>query len=578
MASKTYTLNIDVESKTLGQLEDELAQVNDELKQVDRNSDAFTELAQKSRALTGELERAQGAIEGIKLEDKLQAADGAIKIFGGSLQTVVGTLGALGIESEVFGKFEEKAASAIAVGMGIKDVSEGFGQFITVMKKSGIAAQIFGSTVNKALLATGIGAFVVALGTVVAYWDDITEALGGASKESKEFLANQEAIVEESKAQLDLLNQQDNILKLQGKSEAQILALKISQTDEIISQLKLQKKAAKEVADEQVKQTGKVAAFFQSMKSNPAASGIGWLGDMLGYGYDDVAKIAKNGQEVVDNIDQQITQIENTRAGYILRKQAIEQAEQEKQEERKVKEQEDREKKKTQDEEEIVTTQRKAAVAIDSIQAIGIKQLEVSGITAPAIDANAAAALRAAAAQREYEAAQEYQIQKGIAQNQALGATADALSALGGVLDQESTAAKALAIGSAIINTYLGVTQALATPAVPFIEPFATITRIANVAIVLANGLKAVQQIKKTPPKATGAPGGGGASLMAGSRGAAPSMPNQANLDRMGVPNMCGDAPQNFETGPTVRAYVLTGDINNGQEATAKLNNRRTLG
>ena len=177
MATKTYKIDIDVESKTLGQLEDELAQINDELKQVDRNSQAFTDLSKKSQALTAEIEKTNNAIDGIKLEDKLQAADGAIKVFGGSLQTVVGTLGTLGIESEVFGEFEEKAASAIAVGMGIKDVSEGFGQFTMVMKKSGIAAKLFGSTTSKALIATGIGAFVVLLGTVIAYWDDITKAV-----------------------------------------------------------------------------------------------------------------------------------------------------------------------------------------------------------------------------------------------------------------------------------------------------------------------------------------------------------------------------------------------------------------
>jgi len=177
MATKTYKIDIDVESKTLGQLEDELAQINDELKQVDRNSKAFTDLSKKSQALTAEIEKTNNAIDGIKLEDKSQAADEAIKVFGGSLQTVVGTLGTLGIESEVFGEFEEKAASAIAVGMGIKDVSEGFGQFTMVMKKSGIAAKLFGSTTSKALIATGIGAFVVLLGTVIAYWDDITKAV-----------------------------------------------------------------------------------------------------------------------------------------------------------------------------------------------------------------------------------------------------------------------------------------------------------------------------------------------------------------------------------------------------------------
>jgi hypothetical protein len=111
---KTYQINIDVESKTLGQLEDQLANVNEELKDVDRNSEAFKNLSKQAQVLNAEIEKTNNEIEGLKLEDKLMAADGAAKIFGGSLSSVVGTLGVLGIESEVFGEFEEKAASAIS--------------------------------------------------------------------------------------------------------------------------------------------------------------------------------------------------------------------------------------------------------------------------------------------------------------------------------------------------------------------------------------------------------------------------------------------------------------------------------
>ena len=170
-------IEIDVNTKSLGQLENMLSNVNEELKNVDRNSDTFKELAAKSQILNKEIEKINNQIEGIGLDDKLMAADGAAKIFGGSLSAVVGTLGTLGIESEAFGAFEEKAASAIAVGLGIKDVSEGFGQFTQVMKKSGIAAKLFGSTTSRALIATGVGAFVVLLGTVIAYWDDITKSV-----------------------------------------------------------------------------------------------------------------------------------------------------------------------------------------------------------------------------------------------------------------------------------------------------------------------------------------------------------------------------------------------------------------
>ena len=170
-------IDIDVNTKSLGELEKQLEDVNQELKSLDRNSNAFKEAAAKSQMLNKEIEKINNQIEGFGLEDKLMAADGAAKIFGGSLSAVVGTLGTLGIESEAFGEFEEKAASAIAVGLGIKDVSEGFGQTAQAIKKSGIAAKLFGNTTKTALIATGVGVFVVALGTVVAYWDNITKAV-----------------------------------------------------------------------------------------------------------------------------------------------------------------------------------------------------------------------------------------------------------------------------------------------------------------------------------------------------------------------------------------------------------------
>ena len=38
------------------------------------------------------------------------------------------------------------------------------------------------------------------------------------------------------------------------------------------------------------------------------------------------------------------------------------------------------------------------------------------------------------------------------------------------------------------------------------------------------------------------------------------------------------DTPQQFSTQPTVRAYVVAGDVSSSQEADAKINQRRTIG
>lgn len=177
MANTTVNIDIQVQSKSLNELEQELADINAELKEVPVGSQAFKDLSQEAQGLTKELNKAQEAAEGFTSEEKFRAADGAIKLMGGSLASVVGTLGVLGVESEAFGEFEEKAASAIAVAIGFKDVGEGITQLGPLLGKAGSAVKGFSLTTKQALIATGIGAFVVILGTVIAYWDDITDAV-----------------------------------------------------------------------------------------------------------------------------------------------------------------------------------------------------------------------------------------------------------------------------------------------------------------------------------------------------------------------------------------------------------------
>lgn len=161
MAEKVISVKINVDDKSLDQLEGDLQGIGIELKKIEETS------------------------SGLSLEQKLSAADGAIKVMAGSLQSVVGALGILGVESEAFGEFEKRAVSVIAFSMGIKDLSEGVGKLAVAYKEAGGAAKIFGKVSKQALISTGIGAFVVALGLAVAYWDEITEFIQGGNRELK---------------------------------------------------------------------------------------------------------------------------------------------------------------------------------------------------------------------------------------------------------------------------------------------------------------------------------------------------------------------------------------------------------
>lgn len=173
--SKTieYKINVDAGSsvKTLGQLEQELAQINEELKDVQVGSQRFDELTKSAQQTTKEINKINKQIEGITGEDKIRGLDGAIKTLAGSTQATVGALGLLGIESEKFGEFEEKAASAIAFGIGLKDVSEGvaqLGQFIGKLPGPTKIAAAAQRAFNLVLKANPIGLVVTAIGLVVA--------------------------------------------------------------------------------------------------------------------------------------------------------------------------------------------------------------------------------------------------------------------------------------------------------------------------------------------------------------------------------------------------------------------------
>ena len=155
------------------------------------------------------------------------------KSVGGVLdgfQAFEGALGLIGVESEALQETMLRVQSAMALSQGIQGLMEAKDSF----KQLGAVAMNALKGIRGALAATGIGLFVVALGTVVAYWDDIKEAVSGVSEEQAKLNELSHTNFETSKEQLSTLDAQDNILKLQGKSEREILNLKIAKVNAAI--------------------------------------------------------------------------------------------------------------------------------------------------------------------------------------------------------------------------------------------------------------------------------------------------------------------------------------------------------
>lgn len=158
---------------------------------------------------------------------------------------------------------------------------------------------------------------------------------------------------------------------------------------------------------------------------------------------------------------------------------------------------------------------------------------------------------------------QEYEFK--IAQAQA---ASNLLGSLANLAGKQTAAGKALGVSAALVNTYVGVTEALATKSV-LPSPFDIVAKIANVATVLASGLKAVRAI--TAVKVPGGGGGGGGI-------SAPSIGGGAPSTASAVPTI-GSSPvtalgQVMANQPPLKAYVVESEVTGTQKRVADIERR----
>ena len=195
-----------------------------------------------------------------------------------------------------------------------------------------------------ALISTGVGALVVAIGLLVVYWEDIKGLVTGVSVEQQKLLDKTVAVKNEAQLQLDITLQTTNSLKLRGQSEEDILKTKIKQTNAVIEatknelvNIKLKKKATDEGAlrNQQIA-AGVLAVLLLPYTLIVAAvdlltAGLAKLGlmeegtsfteDAAMWGASflfDAEATAAEGQAVIDEMDSTILTLENTVAGYRL--------------------------------------------------------------------------------------------------------------------------------------------------------------------------------------------------------------------------------------------------------------------
>jgi len=267
--------------------------------------------------------------------------DAKFKGFANALQGVAGGFAALQGAQALFGNQSKdlektlvKVQGAMALSQGLNSVLESKDAF-KALGAQGVQAF---NAIKVAIGSTGIGLLLVALGAVAVYWDDIKGAVSGVSAEQTKLLETQKKSVAASQKSLDAITKSENILKLNGKSEKEILNMKIAAANLAITGLEAQLETQKAMRQSQIdvaKRNKDILVGMLEFTTAPIAlllKAVDEVGKVLGkdFGleeslYGSIAKLVFNPEEVAIEADKTITETEdkltelkNSQAGYQL--------------------------------------------------------------------------------------------------------------------------------------------------------------------------------------------------------------------------------------------------------------------
>jgi len=598
MATQTIDYNINVNagasSRTIQQIEQELNELNQEIKEVGVGSAAFNKAAGNIQKLEKELKSTQATVEGFTLDKKLEAADGAIKVVAGSVAGLTGAVGLLGIESEEFDKLTAQATNAIAFGMGIKDVSEGVGKLAKNFSIAGTKAKVFAAgqkilnlaqrAFNAILAANPIGLTILAIttlvGLVVALKDkfeavnkvfqffkglvtSVGEALGlTASAEEKAAQAAKEA----SEQRVKDIDNELKVRKAAGESTVEIerekQRLLTSLTLEGSQERKdaeadaaafeaAQLKAAQDIRDKAAAdRRSKRKAAREKQKAEDEAAAQKKLDEEKAE-TERLAQAEVDRLKTIDDIKQEfLNMIQERDAETELAKAELD-------EERKLAELEE-----LGADEEAIQAVRDYYSQIKTEAALNDKATQKA-----IVDQEAQDAIDAKMAEIDGKAQLE-QAYLGL-----VGQFGQLLGQLAGESKELQIAAvvaqQAASIGQIISSTAAANAKAVLASPITAGQPWVTINTVSaglGIAGSIAGAAKSISQIKNSD---SGGGSVGGAPTLPRGASSAPTI-SSANID-------IGTNPETNVDNTAVQAYVISGDITSNQEAEAKLNARRQI-
>ena len=540
MATQKTTLAYEVTldgsqaASSVGSFKKQLRDANNELlnmsSQFGEASKEAINAAKKVSGLKDAIGDAKALAETFNPDKKFVALGGALQGATAGFSALQGAMGLFGSEGKEVEKALLKVQSAMALQQGISGIAGAMDSFKLLGNEiKGNVTKAF-STLKGAIAATGIGLLVVGIGLLIANFDkvkaavekfigplkNVTDFFGKIIDKVTDFVGVTSAaeraldkLGAATKRQNETLDSQIKQLTAMGGKDKEIYQAKQQMADNELNNLRETLKTKGKLSDEEL-------AKFRELNNNKV-----------------VNQIENNRRIQKEKLDQQ----------KIADDAAIKEQARLDEIAKKAKEVSDVENK-------LYIKSLEDAKTSEEIK--GKNKIEVKALTDAALISTTANTEKLTL-DIENANIEEKKREAKILFDQRIALASDSLTILSDLVGKETAAGKAMAISSALINTYLGITAGLKLgfPAA-----------IPAVLAASVTGFKAVKNIIAT--KVPGGGGGGGSVPSMGST-TAPIMP-QAQTTTLSTQsiNQIGVASS--------RAFVLETDVTNNQERIQRLN------
>lgn len=551
MAEEIIGVKVQVDAsdvgKSVGSLKKQLREAQNEVTALSEKFGATSKeainAAKKAAELKDRIGDAKALTDAFNPDAKFKALTASLSGVAGGFAALQGAVGLFGNKAEAVEKTLLKVQSAMALSQGLQAVGESIDSFkqLGAVVKTGVS-NAFG-TLRSAIISTGIGALVVGLGLLIANFETVKKVvlnfIPGLGKLA-DFVGNLVTkftdfvgITSEADRVLEKLSKTNakaneniearvKLLTAQGGKEKEIYALQKEANANETNALRERLKLTGSLTEEEAKR-------FRELKVESAvldAAETKRIADRNAQ----AAKVAAERQKEKDRTQKEKDKIEKDRQEGL----------------------------------EAFRRERELESKITKAEVLGVTAVGKDALIATKVVAKGVSNAIIVTSAEQAEAQQKINQAKFDSE---VSLATQTLSIVGGLVDQNSAAGKAIAVTQAIINTYQGASKALAQGGI-----FGPVAAAATIAAGLINVKKIISTKIPSAKGAGSIADSGSPSMSMSSAPIAPSAPIQntvTSLSQQSI-NQMGSA--------TGRAYVVESDITNQQEKIIRINRAARLG